>query len=361
MFLPDGTRLGVVDTMQELWTGMKMSPANKCPTVEPLKVTQGKTRTLAGQILRVALSAKSPSGKPLSVQWVLDKHSDKESVGGKVQAKPPSFPDAITQADITGATVQLPSYSGAYWLYAFVYDGPPGEPSTGAAVANIPLFVDGSSSGGHPPASNSSAVMAAPPAKPSLPKPALPPKPAYYTVGNSSQLANDKSNNILLTVYADGVNDLPFTPSGWMGNTQGIKFDPNYQTNPHSGSRCARCEFNSTSGWGGVVWQSPANDWGNLPGGHNLTGASRLTFFARGEDGGEVVSFKMGILGKDKPHHDSAHAELPDVHLSTDWQQYSISFTAGTDLSQIKTGFCWVAKAACKPVIFYVDDICYEF
>jgi hypothetical protein len=58
--------------------------------------------------------------------------------------------------------------------------------------------------------------------------------------------------------------------------------------------------LNSGTESGGVVWQSPAGDWGEKPGGWNLTGAKRLVFKARGAKGGETLGFQFGLLGKDK-------------------------------------------------------------
>ena len=90
-----------------------------------------------------------------------------------------------------------------------------------------------------------------------------------------------------------------------------------------------------------------------------MTGATRLTFWARGEAGGEVVSFKLGIIGSDKKYPDSDHAELPYVVLPKDWKQFSIDLT-GKNLTCIKTGFVWVLQANGKPATFYLDDIQYE-
>ena len=111
----------------------------------------------------------------------------------------------------------------------------------------------------------------------------------------------------------------------------------------------------------GAAWfgQSPADDWGNQPGGLNLTGATKLSFWARGAGGGEVVSFEYGILGSDKKFHDSSGGKLSNVTLTDQWQKYSIDLS-GRDLSDIKTGFAWVVAADGKPVTFYLDDIKYE-
>jgi hypothetical protein len=144
-----------------------------------------------------------------------------------------------------------------------------------------------------------------------------------------------------------------------MGNAGAIKMDPGSTENPHSGQTCLKVEYTARDNWGGVVWQSPANDWGDAPGGWNLTGAKKLTFWARGARGGEVVNFSFGLLGKDKKFPDSASNQLEKVRLTDEWSQYTI-YLKGQDLSRIKTGFSWSLAANGAPVTFYLDDIRYE-
>jgi hypothetical protein len=155
-----------------------------------------------------------------------------------------------------------------------------------------------------------------------------------------------------------GVNN-HYLPSGWMGNFKGVKMDEGCTANPHGGKTCLRFEYTAPDDWAGVVWQDPANDWGDLPGGWNLTGARKLTFWARGENGGETVTFKFGILAADKKYPDSAGDELDDTRLTADWKQYSIDLS-GKDLTRIKTGFAWTVRGQDRPVIFYLDDIRFE-
>ena len=94
--------------------------------------------------------------------------------------------------------------------------------------------------------------------------------------------------------------------------------------NPHSGTDCIKAQYTATGEWGGVIWQNPDNNWGDKGGGYNITGASKLTFWARGDNEGERVSFLVGIIGDDKPFHDTAKAKLDSVQLSKDWKQYTI-------------------------------------
>jgi hypothetical protein len=161
-----------------------------------------------------------------------------------------------------------------------------------------------------------------------------------------------------LIVYADDMKSTPYVPSGWMGNRGVIRIDEKCRTNPHDGTTCLKLEYFALDKWGGVIWQDPPDDWGDKPGGHNLTGANALTFWARGEEGGEKVKFLFGVIKREKPHFDTASGEL-EVTLKKEWTQYSIDLT-GKDLSRIKTGFGWTVGGQGKPVTFYIDDVKYE-
>ena len=144
-----------------------------------------------------------------------------------------------------------------------------------------------------------------------------------------------------------------------MGNTRAIKVQEDCTEAPHSGKTCFRVAYQAGDGWGGVVWQSPANDWGDAPGGFDLTGARHLTFWARGELGGEAVEFKFGLIARDKPFFDTASGTLGKVVLTPAWQPYRIA-VFGKDLTRIKSGFCFSLAAEGKPVTFYLDDIRFE-
>ena len=150
-----------------------------------------------------------------------------------------------------------------------------------------------------------------------------------------------------------------YIASGWMGNTKGLKVDEGVDVNPHGGKTCLRFEYSEASKWAGIVWQDPANDWGDQPGGFNLTGAKKLKFWARGDKGGETVSFKFGVLGSDKKYSDSATGAINDIKLTKEWTEYAIDL-AGKDLTRIKTGFVWTVDGQGSPVVFFLDDIRFE-
>lgn len=150
-----------------------------------------------------------------------------------------------------------------------------------------------------------------------------------------------------------------FVPAGWMGSYDGIEFDDCWKESPRSGESCIKVTFTDPRSWGGIAWQSPANNWGDEEGGVDLTGAKKLTFWARGDKGGELIEFKMGIIPRNKPFFDTAKATLGRIGLEKAWKKYEMSLE-GKDLSRIMTGFVFAVKGRSEPVVFYIDDIIYE-
>ena len=179
--------------------------------------------------------------------------------------------------------------------------------------------------------------------------------------GTASPGADTKSFNVYTEKTA---RDNHFFPSGWMGDFGDIKLDAGCKDGPHSGANCIKiaysAEQNQGAGWAGMYWQNPPNNWGNERGGFDLTGASRLVFWAKGAKGGEkIAEFKTGgITGE---FADSDTATIENIVLTKDWNQYSIDLS-GRNLSHISGGFCWAASAADNPDGFtiYLDDIYFE-
>lgn len=164
-------------------------------------------------------------------------------------------------------------------------------------------------------------------------------------------------------VYSDLGREKPgydFAPSGWMGNNlDALEVDICHTENTRHGPCCMKVVFSDPNSWAGIVWQNPAENWGDEEGGLNLTGAKKLTFWARGERGNEMVEFKMGIIGSSKKFHDSGKASLGRVRLDKNWKQFTIPLD-GVNLSRIVSGFCFAVKGRSDGVIFYLDDIIYE-
>jgi len=120
------------------------------------------------------------------------------------------------------------------------------------------------------------------------------------------------------------------------------------------------------NGWAGVYWQYPENNWGTYAGHIVQPGATQVTLYAMGGNGGEQVSFKVGGIADDdtERNHDSIDVTGPAVTLTTQWQPISIPFDGAT-YSEVLGAFAWIVDlpvlgggvADSQPVVFYLDAI----
>jgi len=183
-------------------------------------------------------------------------------------------------------------------------------------------------------------------------------------------------------VYKDatsGQNN--FFPTGIMGDLNSSDVDNYCKESPYAGSTCVKIVYKKKPGrfyrWAGLYWQYPPNNWGNIPKGYDLTGATKLTFWARGKYGGEAINkFQVGgIAGK---YRDSGIASIGPVTLSKKWKKYAIDLRRMDNsiiissedkecwpfmepLSRIIGGFCWAASLQDnKGITFYLDEIRFE-
>jgi len=170
----------------------------------------------------------------------------------------------------------------------------------------------------------------------------------------------------LFYVYSDqGALENHFIPSGWMGDYADLIMDTGCKENPYAGDTCIKIVYKNYASqgarWAGIYWQDPANNWGTVPdAGYDLTGARELTFFARGEKGGErIEQFKVG--GITGPYPDSATASIGPIVLTNEWQRYTIDLS-GKDLTHIIGGFAWSTNLTVNPhgCTFYLDEIRFE-
>ena len=301
--LPDGTKLEVVATLAKFWGG---KVANRCPRIGEVKVT--KDAPAEGETISASVSAKDPEGDKLTWRWTLVDEASYYGEAGLGLAMPEGWDESIVEGQGTNKVkVKLPG-GGNYRLYAYCFDG-----KGNAAYANWPLVGKG-------------------------------PKPKKER----------RAEKMPFAVYRDEPQH--WYVSGYMGNTGSLKVEDGCSEKPHSGSACMKVSYTANDNWAGVMWQSPANDWGKADGGFNLTAANTLVFWARGEKGGEKVKFFCGGL-KDCAFPDTGKGEV-EVELKKGWTRYRIALD-GHDLSQIKTGFGFNFGGQGKPFAFYHDDIEY--
>lgn len=160
-----------------------------------------------------------------------------------------------------------------------------------------------------------------------------------------------------------------FTPSGWMGDGEYarryISLSANSPENPHTRSTYIRIAYMfGPARWGGIYWQNQPDNWGDRPGNnYSGRGLRKLTFWARGERGGEIVEFKAGgINSPGKRYRDSFAATIGRQALSREWKHYEIDLS-NADLSSTIGGFCWVASSdlnADKEITFFLSGIFLE-
>ncbi len=159
-----------------------------------------------------------------------------------------------------------------------------------------------------------------------------------------------------------------FTATGWMGDGEfGYKYiqlNEAWRENPHSKPVCIKISYKvGSSGWAGIYWQNKPNNWGDRPG-LNLSnsGYRKITFWARGEKGVEIVEFRAGGINSiDKKYNDSFSVTTGKIFLKKEWKMYIIDLK-DKDLSSVIGGFCWISTISLNPkeLVFYLDDVKYE-
>ena len=162
-----------------------------------------------------------------------------------------------------------------------------------------------------------------------------------------------------------------FTPSGYMGDGATSTTAITVQTMPCKQPRppaaagdCYHVTYKpGGAAWAGVYWQYPENNWGAIPGKQVESGATKVTFYAAGATGHEIIQF---IAGGEKdmalPYRDSFTA-ANTVALSTTSVQYQISLIGKTYESGVLGAFAWtvsVPRGTTTPVEFYLDTIRWE-
>ncbi|MBD3337574.1 MAG: hypothetical protein GF353_00605, partial [Candidatus Lokiarchaeota archaeon] len=155
-----------------------------------------------------------------------------------------------------------------------------------------------------------------------------------------------------------------YFPSGWMGDTNALRYKGDFLDKPYSGLTCIKIEFAAgVNNWAGIYWQYLEDNWGQMPG-YNLSGSTTLSFYARGENGGEKVDFFMAGVnsnGADGPYKDPAQRKKT-ITLTTTWTKYTFDLQ-GMAFSSIIGGFGFSTSAAMnygQSIIFYLDDIQYD-
>ncbi|MEO1584900.1 MAG: serine/threonine-protein kinase [Planctomycetota bacterium] len=157
-------------------------------------------------------------------------------------------------------------------------------------------------------------------------------------------------------VYREGTAE-KYHPSAFMGSMDRAVFDQSSTALPYEGEFCIEWRVSPGDQWVGIGWVEPANDWGDLPGGYDLTGATRVSFAARGELGGETVGVGIGVI--DQGDYPDSLRVRQSITVSQEWERYSIPLD-GADLSLVRGGFLIGSDGSDAPISVYFDDIRFE-
>jgi hypothetical protein len=193
----------------------------------------------------------------------------------------------------------------------------------------------------------------------------LPPA-ATWAQADPQDTSGSKSNrelNLPVNIAA------AFVPSGYMGDgersRENVRVSEVVGEKPRPGdsdNTITKVEYQpGPQGWAGVYWLSPADNWGEKPGYTIIGKPDKITFWAAGARGNEIVEFKAGGVWAAKRYSNSFEVSTGPIHLTTDWKQYRIDLKA-KNLSSVLGGFAWVATGDSNPhgLIFYLDEIRYE-
>lgn len=180
-------------------------------------------------------------------------------------------------------------------------------------------------------------------------------------------------------VYTDGnAGGNHYYPSGWYNTSDTVNnmtLNTNCGDNPHSGISCIKMVWDGGPGadgykWNGIVFQEPENNWTESGQGYDLTGATKLTFWARTDDPGLRVKFLVGYAEEGLPgdHPGDSCGEIlinEDgwIQLYPVWTKYEIGLL-GKDLSDVSSGFAFAFNDREDPdpdgCTIYLDEIKYH-
>ncbi len=158
-------------------------------------------------------------------------------------------------------------------------------------------------------------------------------------------------------VYKDGEND-PYAATAFMGNYKAMTVDTQHKSIVHSGHAALKISYKQEHDWYGLGVVDPANDWGEILGGYDVSGAKKFTFWAKASKKNVVATIGFGLIGKDKPFPDTAKKSV-EIKLTTKWKKYVIS-TKKLDLSCIRSGLTIFSSSFRSGQDIFIDDVVFE-
>jgi hypothetical protein len=158
-------------------------------------------------------------------------------------------------------------------------------------------------------------------------------------------------------VYKDN-DDLPYAPSGYMGNHRSMAVDLDYNKDKYSGETCIKIGYEVGYDWYGLAFVDPANDWGKILGGYDISGAKTFSFWAKTNADNVNAKIGFGLITESQPFPDTALKHI-EIQLTKDWKKYTIN-TKRLDLSCIRSGLVLFSSGNGFPHEIYIDDAVFE-
>ena len=120
----------------------------------------------------------------------------------------------------------------------------------------------------------------------------------------------------------------------------------------------------ASSTWAGFYWQYPDNNWGAMQPLTIATGAKDISFYAKGQAGGESITFEAGgilnTVSVATPYTDGFTISMT-ITLTNTWTRYTLPMTGLTYAGGVLGGFGWVASVSSQNTVsFFVHGLVWE-
>ena len=159
-------------------------------------------------------------------------------------------------------------------------------------------------------------------------------------------------------VYQDNEN-LPYVLSAFMGNYKDMEVDLGNTETVKVGKTAIKISYKAKTDWYGVAFVDPANDWGDILGGYNISEAKAFSFWAKASYNNLKVNVGFGLIEEgDKPFPDSSK-KLVELSLTDEWKKYTIK-TKKLDLNCIRSGFVLFSGGESMTHKIFIDEIIFE-
>lgn len=290
--------------IREAYTGQK--PINQVPMIESFALPDAESKS--GTWVSVELALSDAEGEDLRVSFAYNQRSGSRKRRDQVN------PLAMRGNRAEGFEIRLPREDGGIKVYAIAED-----PYHNVGIASTSITVRDREAAQQP-------FL--------VPKVELP----FY-------------------VYREG-EELPYLPTAYMGNYEAIEVDVQHTEEVYAGEAAIRISYQDKSGWYGLGFVDPPNDWGEILGGYNLSGAKTLRFWAKASYDNLPIKIGLGLLEDDRTFHDT-DKKMVEIVLTREWQPYTIKVKR-LDLSCIRSGLVLFASGEGLRYQIYLDEVRFE-